>query len=47
MKLESQNIFVSKMNKFIDSALASSGIVSACGIMGREIESRQGIGWQF
>jgi hypothetical protein len=25
----------------------SSGIVSACGVMGREIESRQGLGWQF
>jgi hypothetical protein len=23
----------------------SSGIVSACGSMGREIESRRGIGW--
>jgi hypothetical protein len=22
-----------------------SGIASACGVMGREIESRQGIGW--
>jgi hypothetical protein len=25
----------------------NSGIVSACGVMGREIEYRQGIGWQF
>jgi hypothetical protein len=24
-----------------------SGIVSACGVVGRVIESRRGIGWQF
>jgi hypothetical protein len=36
-------------NKTEAVALAawSSGIASDCGVVGREITSRQGIGWQF
>jgi hypothetical protein len=39
-------VFVKSMC-YLQLAARSSGIVSACGAVGHEIESRRCIGWQF
>jgi hypothetical protein len=40
-----RNQFLKKKKNQFSRAAWSSGIVSACGVMGRKIESRQGVVW--